>query len=599
MKTAHFQSFEQSSSPEKGPERLAALRAEMKKEQLDGFLVPRSDMFQGEYVARRDERLGWLTGFTGSAGFCVALMDKAGVFVDSRYTVQVRAQTVDAFIPVDWPKTTLEGWLKEHAQSGAKIGFDPWLHTLDAIEKSQNLLAPLGITLERSENLIDRIWTEQPDAPKNPAFPYDVKYAGKSAQDKLSEIASLLRDQNQAAMVITLPEDIAWLLNIRGSDVTHVPLVHCLGILFPDGRFDLFMDNEKTANIEKTLPKQVRFHPLSQFEEALSGLASPVRVDARALPYAVALCLKGAGVRIEMADNPISLPKACKNPVEIAQARISHGRDGSVMCEFLAWLDAQPLGDLSEIDVAIALEGFRRKNPELLDLSFDTISASGPNAALPHYRVTRQSNRLLQTGEVMLVDSGGQYLDGTTDITRTVALGAQSKEVCDAFTRVLKGMIAISCLKFPKGTKGQEMDSHARAALWAAGQDFGHGTGHGVGQFLSVHEGPQRISRADGPAFQVGMMVSNEPGFYKEGSFGIRTENLLLVQEASFDHTDQFLEFETLTYVPIDTRMIVKNLLTPSEIVWINHYHELCLNLHKDNVSPQTAAWLQEVTKPI
>ncbi len=599
MKTARFQSFEQLSSPEKGPERLVALRAEMEKEKLDGFIVPRSDMYQGEYVASRDERLAWLTGFTGSAGFCVALKDKAAIFVDSRYTLQVQLQTHDVFTPVDWPNTTLETWLVEHAGDGTIIGFDPWLHTIDAIEKSQTLLTPFGITLQRTENLIDRIWQDQPDAPQKPAFSYDLRYAGKSAEDKLSEIAGLLRNEKQKAMVITLPEDIAWLLNIRGSDVTHLPIVHCLGILFCDGRFDLFINEEKIANIENALPGQVNFQSLTQFEEALKHLSSPVRVDVRSLPFAVAVHLQEADVQMSKEDNPIALPKACKNSVEVAQARVSHRRDGAIMCEFLAWLDAQTLGDLTEIDVAITLEELRRRNAELLDISFGTISASGPNAALPHYRVTRQSNRILRAGEVMLVDSGGQYLDGTTDITRTVALGVQSKDVCEAFTRVLKGMIAISKLTFPKGTKGQEIDSHARAALWSAGQDFGHGTGHGVGQFLSVHEGPQRISRADGPAFAEGMIISNEPGFYKEGRFGIRTENLLMVQKANIEPNDQFLKFETLTHVPIDKRMIIREFLNPSEIIWINNYHSLCLKLHLPNVDQQTATWLKEATTPI
>ena len=599
MKIAKFQSFEQASSPQKGPSRLAALRAEMELEKLDGFIVPRSDMYQGEYVSPKDERLAWLTGFTGSAGFCVALKKNAAVFVDNRYTVQVKAQTLEAFTAVDWPQKTLEAWLIDNAEEGAKIGFDPWLHTLDAIEKAQIAVSPFGITLERTDNLIDRIWQDQPDTPKEPAFSFDLKYAGKSADDKLSEISSLLRDEKQEAMVITLPEDIAWLLNIRGSDVDHVPLVHCLGILACDGQFDLFIDKEKTGSIRNTLPDQVNLHPLTRFEQALTRLCSPVRVDARSLPYAVALCLQKANVRTSKSDNPISLPKACKNPVEIAQARISHRRDGAVMCDFLAWLDTQTLGELTEIDVAIALEELRRRNSELLDISFDTISASGPNAAIPHYRVTRQSNRILRSGEVMLVDSGGQYLDGTTDITRTVAIGGQSKEVCEAFTRVLKGMIAVSKLTFPAGTKGQEIDSYARTALWAVGQDFGHGTGHGVGQFLSVHEGPQRISRADGPAFAEGMIVSNEPGFYKEGYFGIRTENLLLVQKADFEHNSQFFKFETLTHVPIDKRMIVKDLLNLEEIIWINDYHSVCLKLHLNQVTPQTAEWLRQATEPI
>ena len=591
-----LQSYEVTSDPAAGVDRLTRLRGVLIAEGLDGFLVPRADAHQGEYVAARDERLGWLTGFTGSAGFCAALADVAGVFIDGRYRIQVREQVADVYTPVNWPEVQLGNWLQEHLPNGGIVGFDPWLYSVAQIEQLRSQLDDSGIEVRESRNLVDAIWEDQPEGPCEPVFAHPLEFAGESHADKRARLAEGLRTAGQAAALITLPDSIMWLLNIRGADIPRNPVAHGFAVLHADASVDLYMDAAKLGAVGDHLGDEVRVHAQGAFLGDVANLTGKIAADKGTLPVRVAEACTG---ELIWAGDPCVMPKACKNPVEIQGMVDAHLRDAVAMCEFLAWLDAQPLGDLSEIDVAIALERFRQKNPELLDLSFDTISASGPNAALPHYRVTRQSNRLLQTGEVMLVDSGGQYLDGTTDITRTVALGAQSKEVCDAFTRVLKGMIAISCLKFPKGTKGQEMDSHARAALWAAGQDFGHGTGHGVGQFLSVHEGPQRISRADGPAFQVGMMVSNEPGFYKEGSFGIRTENLLLVQEASFDHTDQFLEFETLTYVPIDTRMIVKNLLTPSEIVWINHYHELCLNLHKDNVSPQTAAWLQEVTKPI
>ncbi len=599
MKTARFQSFFQHSSPEKGQERLAFLRSEIYKEGLEGFIIPHSDVYQSEYVAPRDERLAWLTGFNGSAGFCVALMKNAGIFVDSRYTVQVKAQTDPVFDKLKWPDVTLEDWLKIHVRDGQKIGFDPWLHTLADIKKSREALRISGIKLTPCDNLVDKIWTDQPDASKEPAFSYPIKYAGRTAEDKLSQIAQALRDQRQAAMIVTLPENIAWLLNIRGRDVKHVPLVHCFGILYPDTKFDLFIDSSKVQSLKRHLPKQLSVYELTQFEKIVSKLPSPVRVDPKSLPFAVYSILQDSEIEITQSTDLIAIPKACKNTVEIKRARVAHARDAAAMCEFLAWLDNQSSECLTEIDVAIALEGFRSENSELLDLSFDTIAASGPNAALPHYRVTHGTNRRIDIPEILLIDSGGQYLDGTTDVTRTIAIGKQNTEICEAFTRVLKGMIAISVLKFPKGTTGPEIDSHARAALWTAGLDFGHGTGHGVGHFLSVHEGPHRISRAPGPAFENGMILSNEPGFYKEGRFGIRTENLLLVKEAKFNHTDKFLEFETLTFVPIDKRMIVKKLLSASEIKWINTYHKLCFEKNVKLLKPATIKWLSRVTRPI
>ena len=601
MAEALYQSFEDQSDPDQGPERLNKLRQEIAARDLSGYLVPRADVHQGEYVAPRDERLAWLTGFTGSAGFCAVLPTSAGVFVDGRYRVQVKTQVRDVFTPVDWPDVKVPDWLRSNVTAGT-IGFDPWLHTLSEIEGYSKALDGSGITLSPCENLIDLIWPDQPDAPMANAFAYEEKYAGKTHLQKRQDIARVLKDAGQDAAVITLPDSLAWLLNMRGGDVSHVPIAHGFVILHSDARVDLFMAAEKLTKLKDHLGPDIRVHAQDSFAKHLAALTGVVRVDPDNVPMAVASILATSGIEMARGQDPVILPKACKNPVELTQARHAHIRDAAAMCEFLCWLDAQAIGTLSEIDVAVALEGFRRADPALTDISFDTISASGPNAALPHYSVTRASNRQLQNGEVMLVDSGGQYLDGTTDITRTIAVGAQPEAVKKAFTRVLQGMIAISQLRFPAGIAGRDLDAFARAALWSAGQDFNHGTGHGVGQFLSVHEGPQRISRQSHVAFQEGMILSNEPGFYEEGRFGIRTENLLVVQPAQVPeggNIKALFEFETLTYVPIDLRMVIVEMLSENEKIWLNSYHQTC----RDKIGPRLSAdcqlWLQQATGPI
>ena len=601
MAEALYQSFEDQSDPDQGPERLNKLRQEIAARDLSGYLVPRADVHQGEYVAPRDERLAWLTGFTGSAGFCAVLPTCAGVFVDGRYRVQVKTQVRDVFTPVDWPDVKVPDWLRSNVTEGT-IGFDPWLHTLSEIESYSKALDGSGITLSPCENLIDLIWPDQPDAPMAKAFAYEEKYAGKTHLQKRQDIARVLKDAGQDAAVITLPDSLAWLLNMRGGDVSHVPLAQGFVILHSNARVDLFMAAEKLTKLKDHLGPDIRVHAQDSFAKHLAALTGVVRVDPDNVPMAVASILATSGIEMARGQDPVILPKACKNPVELTQARHAHIRDAAAMCEFLCWLDAQAIGTLSEIDVAVALEGFRRADPALTDISFDTISASGPNAALPHYSVTRASNRQLQNGEVMLVDSGGQYLDGTTDITRTIAVGAQPEAVKKAFTRVLQGMIAISQLRFPAGIAGRDLDAFARAALWSAGQDFNHGTGHGVGQFLSVHEGPQRISRQSHVAFQEGMILSNEPGFYEEGRFGIRTENLLVVQPAQVPeggNIKALFEFETLTYVPIDLRMVIVEMLSENEKIWLNSYHQTC----RDKIGPRLSAdcqlWLQQATGPI
>jgi len=592
-KIAKFQSFEEQSSPKYGPKRLTSLRRELKSLGLAGFLIPRSDMYQGEIVAPVDERLSWLTGFTGSAGFCVVLMKKAGVFVDGRYRVQVKNQTNKVFTPVDWPETTLVSWLSNNMSFGESIGFDPWLHSLSEIEKTQNELADLGIKLRPIANPIDKLWKDQPNNPTSKAFVYDIKYSGQSHKEKRISLANQLKQKNHAATIITLPENIAWILNIRGNDIAHVPIVQSVGILYSDSSFDLFINLEKVADIKSHLGTEVRCNRMEDFPKQLRKLKGKVRIDPNSIPFAVANILKKNKIIFHAEDDLVALSKAKKNSIEILQAREAHNRDAAAMCEFLCWLDNQDIEKISEIDVVIALEEFRRVNTELLDISFDTISASGPNAALPHYRVTKVSDRMLKQGQVLLVDSGGQYLDGTTDITRTIAVGVQEKYVCEAFTRVLKGMISISCLKFPRGTAGRDIDAFARSPLWAAGQDFSHGTGHGVGHFLSVHEGPQRISPKSSVPLEEGMIVSNEPGYYLEGKFGIRIENLLLVTAVQ---KSEFLEFKTLNFVPVDKRMIVKKMLNKEEVSWLNHYHQICFDNNFHRLTPVAAKWLKKAT---
>lgn len=589
-----FQSFEVTSTPEKGPARLALLRSEIEREGLDGFLVPRADAHQGEYVAPCDARLAWLTGFTGSAGFCAALMDRAGVFVDGRYRTQVKSQVDSAhFTPVDWPETSLADWLGKALPEGGKIGYDPWLHTRAEMEK----LAHCGVELVAVDNLVDRIWADRPARPSGRIMDYPVALAGETAASKRKRIAADVKAAGAEAAVLTLPDSICWLLNIRGRDIERNPVVQAFAILHSDGRVDLFTDPAKAR--ESALEVQ----PREAFEPALKALQAVVRVDPDTAPVAVTDILQAAGVKVQHKSDPCILPKACKNASEIAGARTAHLRDGVAMANFLAWLDnAAPQGGLTEIDVVKKLEGFRRETNALRDISFETICGAGPNGAVMHYRVTTESNRDIRKGEMLLVDSGGQYLDGTTDITRTIAIGNVGNEEKACFTRVLQGMIAISRTRFPKGLAGRDLDALARYPLWLAGLDYDHGTGHGVGAYLSVHEGPQRISRVSNVPLEAGMILSNEPGYYREGAFGIRVENLIVVQEApdlqGADDRDM-MAFETLTYVPIDKRLIKAGMLSSGERDWLNAYHAQTLDMLSPLVSQETLDWLVQACAPL
>jgi Xaa-Pro aminopeptidase len=598
-----FQSFESHASPDQGPPRLAALRANLAGMGLDGFLIPRADVHQGEYVAARDERLQWLTGFTGSAGFCVVLPGVAGVFIDGRYRTQVKAQVdLEAFTPVPWPETTPGAWIRDHLAAG-KIGFDPWLHSRDEIEKLEKELEGSGVTLSRTPlNPVDAIWPEQPQAPKGKVFVHRDTLAGESAAAKRTRLAEGLRKAGQTAAMLSLPDSICWLLNIRGADVPKNPVVHGFAILRDNGRVELFIDPAKLDDaVRSHLGDGVTLRAPEGFAAAIQGLTGPVLLDKSSAPVAVADLLTAAGVALVWGDDPCRLPKTRKNAAEIQATREAHLRDGAAMVEFLCWLDDQaPKGHLTEIAVVQALEGFRRATNALHDISFDTISGAGPNGAIMHYRVTEETNRPVRQGELLLVDSGAQYVDGTTDITRTVAIGDPGDEARDCYTRVLQGMIAISRVRFPKGLAGRDIDALARYPLWLAGQDYDHGTGHGVGAFLSVHEGPQRISRISEVPLEPGMILSNEPGYYREGAFGIRLENLIVVEPAPAmgDNRAQ-LSFETLTWVPFDRRLIRVDMLAPGERDWLNVYHAGVLERLVARVSGPTLDWLRHACAPL
>jgi Xaa-Pro aminopeptidase len=596
-----FQSFEQSAAPEQGPLRLAALREALRREGISGFLVPRADAHQGEYVAARDERLQWLTGFTGSAGFCVVLPQVAGVFIDGRYRVQVKAQVDLAhFTPVPWPEVTAGAWIRENLSEGI-LGFDPWLHTAEEIAKLEAALAGTGVILRAGRNFVDAIWADQPSAPLGRAFVHGDALAGETSAAKRARLGAELARAGQSAAVLTLPDSLCWLLNIRGADVPKNPIVQGFAVLYADGRVTLFAEAAKfDEGLRAHMGASVTLRPPAAFVPALHSLQGPVRVDRGTAPLAVSQELSEAGVEVAWGDDPCRLPKACKTAAEIEGMRVAHLRDGAAVSEFLAWLERQPAGSLSEIDVVTALEGFRRATNALHDISFDTISGAGPNGAIMHYRVTRETNRPVRNNELLLVDSGAQYLDGTTDITRTIAIGDPGEEARQCYTRVLQGMIAISRVRFPKGLAGRDLDPLARYPLWLAGQDFDHGTGHGVGAFLSVHEGPQRISKLSEVPLLPGMILSNEPGYYREGAFGIRLENLIVVQEAPAlgDNRAQ-LSFETLTFVPFDRRLIVTALLAPGERDWLDAYHAEVLRMIGPRLSPEAFAWATAACAPL
>ncbi len=599
-----FQSFDEKTQPEEGIGRLADLRKHLEGQGVDGFLVPRADAHQGEYVAACDERLSWLTGFTGSAGFAAILPDIAGVFVDGRYRVQVKAQVADVFTPVDWPETRLEDWLIEQMPGGGVLGFDPWLHTQAEVARLEQALEKHQISLRPMDNAVDAIWSDRPGRPEGAASAYSDAKAGRSSAEKRADIIEALQADGDAAVVLTLPDSINWLLNVRGQDLNHLPVLQAFAILQTSGAVQVFCDPGKLdAN---ALDGDVTVADWPAFEAALVALDGPVRVDPATAPQAVFAALQTAATEIHRASDPCLLPKAQKTSAEIAGTREAHLRDGVAMARFLHWFDeTAPGGTLTEIDVAKQLEAFRAESGALKDISFDTIAGAGPNGAIVHYRVTERTNAPVRQGQLFLIDSGGQYEDGTTDITRTLPVGDVGEEEKTCFTLVLKGMIAIHRARFPKGVTGAHLDALARAPLWATGRDYDHGTGHGVGVYLSVHEGPQRLARSGNVPFSPGMILSNEPGYYREGSFGIRIENLIYVVEVpeGADAHREMLGFETLTFAPIDRRLITAEMLAPEERDWINAYHAEVLAKIGDRLDKEgfgaARDWLAAACAPI
>jgi Xaa-Pro aminopeptidase len=604
MFEAKFQSFSDTAQAGASGPRLKALRAKLDEQKLDGFLAPRADEHQNEYVPQCAERLAWLTGFSGSAGFAVILKNEAAIFVDGRYVLQVQGE-IDPklFAPFDIGQTLPARWLAEHAHAGARIGYDPWVHTSAQIERFTNALEGKNITLvPLDRNPIDAIWIDRPRPPQGQISLYPPRYAGAGARAKLARIRKSLGGADE--LLLSDPHSIAWAFNIRGADVAHTPIALAFAMLPASGRPTLYVEAEKLS--QKTRGALEKFLAVAPPEQLLSDLQSAgakartIVFDTATAPIKLVETLRAAGGEPRLCDDPIALPKAIKNETELAGARAAHIRDGAALTRFLAWFEAEALtGELTEIAAAQALETFRREGGLLRDISFPTISAFGPHAAIPHYRVTEHSNLPIGRG-VYLVDSGAQYLDGTTDVTRTVIVGRASKQLREHFTRVLKGHIAIARAVFPAGVSGAQLDGFARRYLWEAGLDFDHGVGHGVGAYLSVHEGPQRISKFGTTALQPGMILSNEPGYYRAGEYGIRLENLVIVEPREIEGAEREMRgFETITLAPFDLSCVEPALLSPQEADWLDAYHARVRKTLSPLLDAKTRRWLKTATRKL
>lgn len=603
-----FQTFEKTGGPEHVAERVQALRSLLAKNKIDAFLVPRADEFQGEYVPACAERLKWLTGFSGSAGLAAVTRKAAMLMIDGRYTVQARNETdTSVFEPSLLPRPRLGEWLKEKLSKGNTVGFDPWLHTASEAARLKAALAEKGIALKPvARNLVDQLWErERPAPPDAPIAIQPLQLAGTAAEDKIAQLQKALKGAGEHAALLTLADSICWLLNIRGADVAHNPVVRAYAIVPASGKAELFVPAEKiTREVKAHLSHVAKVADPKSLLARLKDLRASgkrVRIDADTAPYALERAL-GPKVAMKGSDLCI-LAKAIKNDAEIVGARAAHARDGAAVVRYLCWLDkAAAAGTLDEIAATKKLEEFRRATNKLREISFPTISGSGPNGAIVHYRVTEDTNRVLQSGELFLLDSGAQYADGTTDITRTIAIGPPSEEMRARYTAVLQGHIAIATARFPKGTRGIDLDPFARRALWCMGADYDHGTGHGIGSYLSVHEGPQSISRSGMSVLQPGMLLSNEPGYYKEGAYGIRLENVVLVlplAPIAGGADRDMMSFETLTLVPFDRRLILVSMLSEAERDWVNAYHMRVLQTLSADVDEATQAWLKAATKPL
>lgn len=604
MFEAKFQSFADPAAVNESASRLRALRAALARRGLDGFLVPRADAHQNEYVPKSAERLAWLTGFTGSAGFAVVLETKAAIFVDGRYVVQVRGE-IDPRVttPLDVSATPPSAWLAENARGGSRIGYDPWLHTSGQIERFQKALENKCITLvPLDDNPIDAIWLDRPAEPVGSVSLYPTRLAGEPVNAKIKRLRGKLGEADGA--LLSDPHAIAWTFNFRGADVAHTPIALCFALLPKTGKPSLFIDPDKIdVKTRAALEKFLDLRPASALTDALAQMGrdgARILFDAATAPSRLVDILRESGGKPKLVADLAALPKAVKNESELACAREAHIRDGLALTRFLAWFSyVAPKGGLTEISAAEALETFRREGGDLKDISFPTISAFGEHAAIPHYRVTEKSNLRIGKG-VYLVDSGAQYIDGTTDVTRTLAIGRPSKQFREHYTRVLKGHIAIARAVFPKGATGAQLDAFARGPLWEAGLDYDHGTGHGVGVFLSVHEGPQRISRLDVTPLQPGMILSNEPGYYRVGEYGIRLENLVIVEKRQIKGAErEMYGFETITLAPFDLASIDAKLLTPAEIDWLDAYHAHVRKTLSPRADPATRTWLRGATRKL
>ncbi|MEZ5962134.1 MAG: aminopeptidase P family protein [Hyphomonadaceae bacterium] len=602
-----FQTYDDPGGPALGRKHLPRLRKALKAAGLDGFIVPHEDEWHNEYVPPAYDRLAWTTGFTGSAGAAVVMADEAAVFTDGRYTLQVRAQVDgDLFAYRDLVDGGVPAFIRERGKSGQRIGYDPKLHSPDSLDRLRAAADASGVTLiALDRNPIDEIWDDRPAIPMAKVVPQQETYTGEAASSKRHRLGDGLSGEGADAVVITSPASIAWLFNVRGGDVARTPLPLGEAVLRADGTADLFLADEKVSpELRQWLGNEVAIKPSDELPSALRELSGKkVKLDPSTASAWYFEELKKAGAEIVRGQDPVILPRACKNAAEVAGSQKAHERDGAAISRFLHWLatDGQT-GKVQEIEACQKLEAFRAETGALKDLSFDSISGAGPNGAIVHYRVTKKTNRKLARGSLFLIDSGGQYLDGTTDITRTVAIGRASKEMKDRFTRVLKGHIALSRVRFPKGTTGHQLDALARMSLWEAGLDYDHGTGHGVGVYLGVHEGPHRIAKfVNTQPLEPGMIVSNEPGYYKTGAYGIRIENLQVVTPAADIEGGErpMLGFQTLTLAPIARDLTVKSLLSKEEVAWVNAYHARVWEKIGPQLGGEAKTWLEAATKPL
>ena len=604
-----YQSFEEASAPAASGDRVKAIQRALKSRRLKAFLVPHSDQHQNEFLPPSEERLAWLTGFTGSAGVAIVTEKGSALFVDGRYILQAPKQVdTEIFEVLQVPEAKPSSWLVGKLAQGASVGYDPTLHTIKEVERLTKTLSAAGMKLKPvDKNPIDAEWGEDRPKPSSAQISlHPHEFAGRATQEKIAEIQAKLVEAEQDAVLLTAPDSVCWLFNIRGGDIKHTPIALAFAIVPAKGRPTLFIDEAKVGDpVRVALNPFIDIAPLDQLDEKLKSLATDkakVRFDPDSVSMRFARALEANAAKFVAGEDPCILPKALKNTAEIEGARAAHVRDAAAMARFLAWIDeVGDSGKVDEVSAAIRLEGFRRETGQLKDISFDTISASGPHGAVVHYRPTNASKRILDKGSLYLIDSGGQYVDGTTDITRTLAIGKPTAEMRRHYGIVLKAHIAIAAAHFPKGTRGQDLDPYARRPLWEAGLDYDHGTGHGVGSYLSVHEGPQRLSRLGSEVLEPGMILSNEPGYYLEGKYGIRLENLILVTplEQIEGGDRKMMGFETLTLVPFDRRLIDPKQFMPWELAWLNDYHALVRREIEPRLLSDDRPWLRHATAPI